>query len=63
MNIKKFCVLIVMSMLSYIKFYGFISGFFVGCCFVLIKKDKLRKLDLWLLIPIAIGLLHKLAII
>ena len=64
MNIKKICVLIVLSILSYIEFYGAISGLFVGYCFeMFIKKEEPRKIHLWFLIPIAIGLLHKLAII
>ena len=64
MNIKKICVLIMLSMLSYIGFYGFISGLFAGYCFEIFMKIKeLKKLHLYLLIPIAIGLLHKLSII
>lgn len=64
MNIKKICVLIMLSMLSYIGFYGFIAALFICYCFEIFMKIKeLRKLHLWLLIPIAIGLLHQLAII
>lgn len=63
MNIKKFCALIVSSMLSYIDVYSLV-GLFVayGIGFIFWQR-KPDKYHLWLLIPIAIGLLHKLAII
>ena len=67
MNIKKICVLIMLSsvlimlsMLSYIDVYSLFVSY--GILFIFGNK-KPDKYDLWLLIPIAIGLLHKLAII
>ena len=63
MNIKKICALIIISMLSYIDVYSLV-GLFVsyGILFIFGNK-KPDKYDLYLLIPIAIGLLYKLAII
>ena len=47
-------------MLSYIDVYSLFVSY--GILFIFGNK-KPDKYDLWLLIPIAIGLLHKLAII
>ena len=63
MNIKKICALIIISMLSYIDVYSLVGLFVSYGIKSLFFQNKLDKYDLWLLIPIAIGLLHKLAII
>ena len=63
MNIKKICALIIMSMLSYIDVYSLVGLFFAYGIKNLFFQNGYNKYDLYLVIPIAIGLLHKLAII
>ena len=50
-------------MLSYIDVYSLVGLFFAYGIKNLFFQNEYSKYDLWLLIPIAIGLLHKLSII